>query len=87
MARRRHYIEVSSSVRSFLAKAFAVDKKTVQNALTYVSDSPLALRIRSLALQKGGVEMLAMPVDELEKGGRGTASAYQTSKAVSGKRP
>lgn len=71
MERSKHYIEVSSSVRSFLTDAFGVSKKTVQNALTYVSDSPLALRIRSLALQKGGVEMLAMPVDEIEKAAPG----------------
>ena len=66
MAKRRHYIEVKSDVKAFLAKAYDVDEKTVRNALTYVSDSPLAKRIRFLALQKGGKEMWVLTAEELE---------------------
>lgn len=71
MARRSHYIEVSRDVKDFLQRAFGVEEKTVRNALTYVSDSPLALRIRSLALQKGGVELYVVSADELARLGMG----------------
>lgn len=67
MSRRAHYIDVPRDVKAFLVRAFGVEEKTVRNALTYVSDSPLALRIRSLALQKGGVEMYVVPADELAR--------------------
>ena len=67
MVKSRHYIEVPKDVKAFLVRTFSIDERTVRNALTYVSDSPLALRIRSLAIQKGGVEMVVLPVEELEK--------------------
>ena len=56
MERRPHFIDVSTKVRRELASSFGVNAKTVQNALTYVRNNALALRIRRLALQKGGVE-------------------------------
>lgn len=71
MSRRLHYIDVPRDVKDFLQRAFGVEEKTVRNALTYVSDSPLALRIRSLALQKGGVELYVVSADELERLRRG----------------
>lgn len=65
--KKKHYIEVSDKVFASLKAVFDVDDRTIKDALDFVRDSSLALRIRSLALQKGGVEMVALPADELAR--------------------
>ena len=58
-------IEVSQEVRNEIRKAFGVSNQTVVNALNYSggtrSQSDLAKRIRSMAMNNGGRHMLYLP--------------------------
>lgn len=56
----KRYIDVTSQVRKALIDVFKVDVKTIYNALNFREDSPLAKRIRKHALQRGGVDMVAV---------------------------
>lgn len=48
-------IIVSRDTRTFIMDAYKCKEKAVWAALNFHTDSPLARRIRSLALQRGGV--------------------------------
>ncbi|WP_290170480.1 hypothetical protein [uncultured Muribaculum sp.] len=48
-------IVVSRDTRTFIMDAYKCKEKAVWAALNFRTDSPLARRIRSLALQRGGV--------------------------------
>lgn len=60
----KKYIAVTTEVRADIIKAFKVDRKTVNNALSFRLDSPLCRRLRKFAMQKGGVVMVA--AEEME---------------------
>lgn len=63
----KKYIHIQKADREFLAKTFKVSKRTVYNAIHFVrrnEDNNLAKQIRSLALQRGGIVMLAAPAAE-----------------------
>lgn len=48
-------IFVDNENRAFLQKTFKCSKKHIWSALTFASNSDLARRIRTLALQRGGI--------------------------------
>ncbi|MBR4154622.1 MAG: hypothetical protein IKT96_04665 [Paludibacteraceae bacterium] len=54
----KRYIHVTGEQRNFLIKAFKTNEMSVWRALNYINDSELSLRIRSLALQRGGIAMV-----------------------------
>lgn len=51
----KKYIAITTEIRRALDKAFKVDPKTINNALSYRMNSELCGRIRKNALQRGGV--------------------------------
>lgn len=57
-------IAVTKAVREALGKIFKVTERTVFNALSdkYSVDNGLHLRIRKAALEKGGTEMITLPM-------------------------
>lgn len=61
-------ITVTRSQREFLAKAFGVTKEMVSYALNFhpvKGQSDLAKKIRSLAVQRGGFELVTAPASEV----------------------
>lgn len=63
----KKYIHIQKSDREFIAKAFKVSKRTVYNAIHFEDmneGSDLAKKIRTLALERGGIVMVEAP--ELE---------------------
>lgn len=60
-------IAVSGDTREFLMKAFKVTSVMVWKSLNYKSNSDLAKRIRKLALERGGVELVTCPVGKAAK--------------------
>lgn len=69
----KKYIDITTENRNFLMRAFGVTRQTVQNALHFDAErgnTDLAKKIRKLALERGGVPMVALREDELEKVGR-----------------
>lgn len=58
------YISITQEQREFIIKAFGVTSRMVNYALSYRKDTALARRIRRLALERGGVRMVA--VNEIE---------------------
>ena len=58
---KRRYIDLPSKYREFIMNAFKVSAMAVSRALSYVNDTDLSLRIRRLALQRGGIEMVRSP--------------------------
>lgn len=64
----RKVISVTREQKDFLMKAFGVSGQMVWLALTYDEkrgNSELARRIRSLALQRGGVALVTLPMSEV----------------------
>lgn len=59
--RMKKYIELPTKDREFIMNAFKVSAMAVSRALSYVNDTDLSLRIRRLALQRGGIEMVRSP--------------------------
>ena len=64
----KRVITVTRSQREFLAKAFGVTKEMVSYALNFhpvKGQSDLAKKIRSLAVQRGGFELVTAPTSEV----------------------
>lgn len=56
----KKYIAVTDKQRQLIVDAFKITTRMVRLALSYDSDSNLAKRIRKLALEAGGVRMVAI---------------------------
>lgn len=79
------YIDVSKEVRRKIVNTFSVTERTVFNALNYDDErgfSQLALRIRSFAMQNGGVVMTVQPEEEVVYDSEGNLRQYFPNKAV-----
>ena len=64
----KRVITVTRSQREFLAKAFGVTKEMVSYALNFhpvKGQSDLAKKIRRLAVQRGGFELVTAPASEV----------------------
>lgn len=64
----KRIITVTRSQREFLAKAFGVTKEMVSYALNFhpaKGQSELAKKIRCLAVQRGGYELVTAPASEV----------------------
>lgn len=61
----KKHIMVDNETRAFIVEAFGCSKVAVWKALTFRSDSDLCKRIRTLALQRGG---LLIGVNEVREG-------------------
>lgn len=57
----KKFIQISRKDRDFIAKTFGITDRMVGKGLYYESNSALAKRIRTLALQRGGVMMNVVP--------------------------
>lgn len=60
----KKYIHIQKSDREFIAKAFKVSKRTVYNAIHFEDmneGNDLARKIRTMALKRGGIVMVAAP--------------------------
>lgn len=57
----KKFIQISRKDRDFIAKTFGITDRMVGKGLYYESYSALAKRIRTLALQRGGVIMNVVP--------------------------
>lgn len=57
----KKFIQISRKDRDFIATAFGITDRMVGKGLYYESHSELAKRIRTLALQRGGVIMNVVP--------------------------
>ena len=57
----KKFIQISRKDRDFIAKTFGITDRMVGKGLYYESYSELAKRIRTLALQRGGVIMNVVP--------------------------
>lgn len=60
----RKQIEVTKEVREEIKAAFKCSNMAVWRALSFALDTPLSLRIRKFAHQKGGVLLLLTPAME-----------------------
>ena len=60
----KKYIAVTDKQRQLIVDAFKITTRMVRLALSYDSDSNLAKRIRKLALEAGGVKMVAIAETE-----------------------
>ncbi|PTL34721.1 hypothetical protein C7120_01590 [Prevotella sp. oral taxon 376] len=60
----KKYIHIQKADREFIAKAFGITEKSVFNAINFDTrrgNSDLAKKIRTLALQRGGMVMVEVP--------------------------
>lgn len=60
----KKYIHIPMSERKAIAKTLGVTQQSVKNAITYDPErgnTPLAKRIRKMAMEKGGVVMVTLP--------------------------
>jgi len=65
----KKYIEITKADRAFLMKAFGVTSRTVQNAVRYDERrgcTELARKIRKVAMERGGVEMVVLPMSAVK---------------------
>ena len=72
-------ITVTRSQREFLAKAFGVTKEMVSYALNFhpvKGQSELAKKIRCLAVQRGGFELVTAPTSEVVHDADGVMRQY-----------
>lgn len=72
-------ITVTRSQREFLAKAFGVTKEMVSYALNFhpvKGQSDLAKKIRCLAVQRGGFELVTAPASEVVHDADGVMRQY-----------
>ena len=60
----RKQIEVTKEVREEIKAAFKCSNMAVWRALSFALDTPLSLRIRKFARQKGGVLLMLTPAME-----------------------
>ena len=75
----KRVITVTRSQREFLAKAFGVTKEMVSYALNFhpvKGQSDLAKKIRSLAVQRGGFELVTAPTSEVVHDADGVFKKY-----------
>ena len=75
----KRVITVTRSQREFLAKAFGVTKEMVSYALNFhpvKGHSDLAKKIRSLAVQRGGFELVTAPASEVVHDADGVFKQY-----------
>ena len=75
----KRVITVTRSQREFLAKAFGVTKEMVSYALNFhpvKGQSDLAKKIRSLAVQRGGFELVTAPASEVVHDADGVFKKY-----------
>ena len=75
----KRVITVTRSQREFLAKAFGVTKEMVSYALNFhpvKGNSDLAKKIRSLAVQRGGFELVTAPASEVVHDADGVFKKY-----------
>ena len=75
----KRVITVTRSQREFLAKAFGVTKEMVSYALNFhpvKGHSDLAKKIRSLAVQRGGFELVTAPASEVVHDADGVMRQY-----------
>ena len=75
----KRVITVTRSQREFLAKAFGVTKEMVSYALNFhpvKGHSDLAKKIRSLAVQRGGFELVTAPAIEVVHDADGVFKKY-----------
>lgn len=75
----KRVITVTRSQREFLAKAFGVTKEMVSYALNFhpvKGQSDLAKKIRSLAVQRGGFELVTAPASEVVHDADGVMRQY-----------
>ena len=75
----KRVITVTRSQREFLAKAFGVTKEMVSYALNFhpvKGHSDLAKKIRSLAVQRGGFELVTAPASEVVHDADGVMRKY-----------
>lgn len=75
----KRVITVTRSQREFLAKAFGVTKEMVSYALNFhpvKGQSDLAKKIRSLAVQRGGFELVTAPASEVVHDADGVFKQY-----------
>lgn len=61
MKKTSKYIDVTKENREFIAKAFGITERMVVVSLEFKRDSPLAKKIRTLAIQRGGITMNSLP--------------------------
>ena len=64
MEATRKQIEVTKEVRKEIKAAFKCSDMAIWRALSFALDTPLSLRIRKFARQKGGVLLLLTPAME-----------------------
>lgn len=64
MEATRKQIEVTKEVRNEIKAAFKCSNMAIWRALSFTLDTPLSLRIRKFAKQKGGVLLLLTPAVE-----------------------
>lgn len=72
-------ISVTKDQKAFLQKAFGVSGVMVWYALTYDEkrgQTALAKRIRRLALERGGVELVTLPMSEVVHDNEGMMSQW-----------
>lgn len=75
----KRVITVTRSQREFLAKAFGVTKEMVSYALNFhpvKGQSDLAKKIRCLAVQRGGFELVTAPASEVVHDADGVFKKY-----------
>ena len=75
----KRVITVTRSQREFLAKTFGVTKEMVSYALNFhpvKGQSDLAKKIRSLAVQRGGFELVTAPASEVVHDADGVFKKY-----------
>lgn len=64
MEATRKQIEVTKEARKEIKAAFKCSDMAIWRALSFALDTPLSLRIRKFAMQKGGVLLLLTPAME-----------------------
>ena len=75
----KRVITVTRSQREFLAKSFGVTKEMVSYALNFhpvKGQSDLAKKIRCLAVQRGGFELVTAPASEVVHDADGVFKKY-----------
>ena len=78
----RKQIEVTKEVREEIKAAFKCSNMAVWRALSFTLDTPLSLRIRKFAKQKGGVLLLLTPAMETIHDADGVMRQYFENGAV-----
>lgn len=82
MGATRKQIEVTKEVREEIKAAFKCSNMAVWRALSFTLDTPLSLRIRKFAKQKGGVLLLLTPAMETIHDADGVMRQYFENGAV-----